>query len=126
MPHHAEYRHFGPPLHHDPAPGLTATTAMDAMTHAVEALTSTMSNRICDGQALHAIRLIGENLPAVVADGKNEKARLNMQIAATMAGWAFTIAQVGSGPCHGAYGGDPAPCSPRSGLRHHAAQGDAL
>jgi alcohol dehydrogenase class IV len=76
-------------------PGLTATTAMDAMTHAVEALTSTMSNRICDGQALHAIRLIGENLPAVVVEGKNEKARLNMQIASTMAGWAFTIAQVG-------------------------------
>jgi aldehyde dehydrogenase (NAD+) len=75
-------------------PGLTATTAMDAMTHAVEALTSTLSNRICDGQALQAIRLIGENLPAVVVDGKNEKARLNMQIAATMAGWAFTIAQV--------------------------------
>jgi aldehyde dehydrogenase (NAD+) len=74
---------------------LTVTTAMDAMTHAVEALTSIMSNPICDGQALHAIRLIGENLPLVVADGKNEKARLNMQIAATMAGWAFTIAQVG-------------------------------
>jgi len=74
---------------------LTVSTAMDAMTHAVEALTSIMSNQICDGQALHAIRLISENLPLVVADGKNEKARLNMQIAATMAGWAFTIAQVG-------------------------------
>jgi aldehyde dehydrogenase (NAD+) len=76
-------------------PQLTATTAMDAMTHAVEALTSTMSNRICEGQALQAIRLIGENLPLAVADGRNEKARLNMQVAATMAGWAFTIAQVG-------------------------------
>jgi len=76
-------------------PGLTATTAMDAMTHAIEALTSTLSNRICDGQALHAIRLIGENLPTAVVNGKDEKARLNMQIAATMAGWAFTIAQVG-------------------------------
>jgi alcohol dehydrogenase class IV len=76
-------------------PGLTATTAMDAMTHAVEALTSTLSNRICDGQALHAIRLIAENLPIAVTDGRDEKARLNMQVAATMAGWAFTIAQVG-------------------------------
>jgi alcohol dehydrogenase class IV len=76
-------------------PGLTATTALDAMSHAVEALTSTSSNRICDGQALHAIRLIGENLPVVVADGRNEKARLNMQVAATMAGWAFTVAGVG-------------------------------
>jgi aldehyde dehydrogenase (NAD+) len=74
---------------------MTVSTAMDAMTHAIEAMTSTMANKICDGQALQAIRLISENLPIVVADGKNEKARLNMQLAATMAGWAFTIAQVG-------------------------------
>ncbi len=74
---------------------MTVATAMDAMTHAVEAVTSIMANQICDGQALHAIRQISENLPLVVADGKNEKARLNLQIAATMAGWSFTIAQVG-------------------------------
>jgi acyl-CoA reductase-like NAD-dependent aldehyde dehydrogenase/alcohol dehydrogenase class IV len=74
---------------------LTVTTAMDAMTHAIEAMMSTLANQICDGLALHAIRLIKENLPLVVADGSNEKARLNMQLAATMAGWAFTIAQVG-------------------------------
>jgi len=74
---------------------LTVSTAMDAMTHAIEAMTSTMANQICDGLALQAIRLINENLPLVVADGRNEKARLNMQLAATMAGWAFTIAQVG-------------------------------
>ena len=74
---------------------MTVSTAMDAMTHAIEAMTSTMSNKICDGMALQAIRLIKENLPLVVADGKNEKARLNLQVAATMAGWAFTIAQVG-------------------------------
>jgi aldehyde dehydrogenase (NAD+) len=75
--------------------GLTVATAMDAMTHAVEALSSVMANQICDGQALHAIRLIRENLPLVMADPNDEQARLNMQIAATMAGWAFTIAQVG-------------------------------
>ncbi len=75
--------------------GLTAATAMDALTHAVEAMTSLMNNPICDGLALHAIRLISDNLPAVIADGKNEKARLNMQIAATMAGWAFSVAQTG-------------------------------
>jgi len=76
-------------------PTLTATTAMDAMTHAIEALTSIMAQPICDGQALHAIRLIRENLPRVIADPKDEKARNQLQIAATMAGWAFTIAQVG-------------------------------
>ena len=74
---------------------MTVSTAMDAMTHAIEAMTSTMSNKICDGMALQSIRLINENLALVVADGNNEKARLNLQIAATMAGWAFTIAQVG-------------------------------
>ena len=74
---------------------MTAATAMDAMTHAVEALSSLMANLICDGLALHAIRLINDNLPLVVKDGKNEKARLNMQVAATMAGWAFGVAQVG-------------------------------
>lgn len=73
---------------------LTVSSAMDALTHAIEAMTSTMANEICDGMALQAIRLITENLPLVVADGNNEKARLNMQLAATMAGWAFTIAQV--------------------------------
>jgi acyl-CoA reductase-like NAD-dependent aldehyde dehydrogenase/alcohol dehydrogenase class IV len=76
-------------------PGLTATTAMDAMAHSVEALTSIMAQPICDGQALHAIRLIRENLPRVMANPNDEKARNQLQIAATMAGWAFTIAQVG-------------------------------
>jgi acyl-CoA reductase-like NAD-dependent aldehyde dehydrogenase/alcohol dehydrogenase class IV len=72
---------------------LSIYTAMDALTHAIEAMTSILANEICDAQALHAIRLIRENLPLVAADGRNEKARLSMQIAATMAGWAFTIAQ---------------------------------
>jgi alcohol dehydrogenase class IV len=75
--------------------GMTVGSAMDAMTHAVEATMSIMANPICDGQALNAIRLISENLPLVAADPSNEKARLNMQIAATAAGWAFTVAQVG-------------------------------
>ncbi|MCP3942678.1 MAG: aldehyde dehydrogenase family protein [Desulfobacteraceae bacterium] len=75
--------------------GLTVTTAMDAMTHAIEALTSTRSQPLCDGQALQAIRLIHENLPKVVQNGQDEQARSNLQLAATMAGWAFGIAQVG-------------------------------
>lgn len=75
-------------------PGLTASTAMDAMTHAVEALTTITTNPISDGQALHAIRLIKENLPIAVKDGKNETARLNLAAASTMAGCAFTISFV--------------------------------
>ena len=74
---------------------MTASTAMDALTHAVEAMTSTMSNHMTDGLALKAIRLIYENLPLVLANGRDEKARLNMQVAATSAGLAFTNSQVG-------------------------------
>jgi len=74
---------------------LTASTAMDAMTHAIEALTSIRSNNICDGQALHAIRLIHINLPIAIRDGKNREARSNLQHAATMAGWAISGASVG-------------------------------
>jgi alcohol dehydrogenase class IV len=68
---------------------------MDALTHAIEALTSTLAQPICDGLALQAIRLIRANLPLVIADGSNEQARLNMAIGATLAGQAFTVAQVG-------------------------------
>ncbi len=75
--------------------GLTVTTAMDAMTHAIEALTSIRAQPLCDGQALQAIRLISENLPKVAKDPKDEQARGNLQLAATTAGWAFGIAQVG-------------------------------
>ena len=65
------------------------------MTHAVEALTSILAQPICDGQAMQAIRMIPENLRRAIADGSDEKARSSLQNAATMAGWAFSIAQVG-------------------------------
>jgi len=67
------------------ARGLTEAEARHLLSGAV----------ILDGQALHAIRLIRENLPRVMTNPKDEKARNQLQIAATMAGWAFTIAQVG-------------------------------
>ncbi|MBU1742661.1 MAG: iron-containing alcohol dehydrogenase, partial [Proteobacteria bacterium] len=76
-------------------PGLTASTAMDALTHAVEAVTSIRANPVCDAHGLHAIRLIRENLPRAIEDGADLAARSNLQAAATLAGWAFTIAQVG-------------------------------
>ena len=74
---------------------LTVSTAMDALTHAIEALTSVMAQPICDGQALQAIRLIRDNLPRVLSGEGGDKARNTVQIGATMAGWAFTVAQVG-------------------------------
>ena len=42
---------------------------------------------------LQAIRLIKDNLPKVADNPQDEAARSNLQLAATMAGWAFTVAQ---------------------------------
>ena len=76
-------------------PGLTAATGMDAMCHAIEAMHSLQREPVADGMALHAIRLIKQFLPMAVNDGKDMTARGQMLIAASMAGAAFSNAQVG-------------------------------
>ena len=76
-------------------PLLTASTGMDAMTHAIEAMTSTQREPIADAMALHAIRLLSDYLPVCIKDGGNIRARGQVQMAATMAGWAFGNAMVG-------------------------------
>jgi alcohol dehydrogenase class IV len=76
-------------------PLLTASTGMDAMTHAVEAMTSVQREPVADALALHAIRLLSANLPLCIKDGSNIAARGQVQLAATMAGWAFGNAMVG-------------------------------
>jgi aldehyde dehydrogenase (NAD+) len=76
-------------------PALTAATGMDALSHAVEAITSSQREPISDALGLHAIRLIRRWLPQAVSDGSDIDARGHMLIAATMAGAAFGNAQVG-------------------------------
>ena len=76
-------------------PNLTATTGMDAMTHAVESYVSQQRNPISDAVALHAIKLITEYLPLSVNNGSDLTARGQMQVAALLAGWAFSNAMVG-------------------------------
>ena len=76
-------------------PHLTASTGMDAMTHAVESYVSQQRNPISDAAALHAIRLIRTHLPRAVEDGQDLASRGQMQIAALLAGWAFSNAMVG-------------------------------
>ncbi|MFN7950103.1 MAG: aldehyde dehydrogenase family protein [bacterium] len=74
---------------------MTASTGFDALTHAIEAATSRISNPISDSQALHAIRLIARWLPVCVENGADLEARGQMQSAATLAGFAVASAQVG-------------------------------
>jgi alcohol dehydrogenase len=74
---------------------ITAFTGMDALTHAVEAIHVLQRNPITDALALHAIRLIATYLHRSVENGDDLLARGQMQIAATMAGMAFSNAMVG-------------------------------
>ena len=70
-------------------PFITATTGMDALTHAIESYVSLNAEPISDAMSLAAIRMIGENIRTAVADGNNMEARTNMAIASTIAGVGF-------------------------------------
>ena len=77
-------------------PHLTAMTAMDAMTHAVEAYTCLAANPISDAYATAAIKKISENLFKVLANPKDAEGRLELAQASTMAGIAFSNSMVGA------------------------------
>ena len=73
--------------------GLTAATGMDALTHAIEAYVSTLHCNYTDPLALHAIKLIHENLKKSY-DG-DMAARDTMHDAQCLAGMAFSNALLG-------------------------------
>ncbi|WP_405877745.1 bifunctional acetaldehyde-CoA/alcohol dehydrogenase [Streptomyces sp. NBC_01384] len=77
-------------------PALAADSGFDALTHAIEAYVSVYANDFTDGLALHAIRLIFDNIEAAVNDrlGRPE-AREKMHNAGTIAGMAFGNAFLG-------------------------------
>lgn len=74
---------------------LTATTGMDALTHAVEAYIGQSTTRETRECALDAVKLIFENIEIAYHDGANITARKNMLMAAYKAGIAFSKSYVG-------------------------------
>ncbi len=76
-------------------PHITAMTAMDAMTHAIEAFTGLAKNPISDAYATSAIKKISENLLKVLDQPSDVDARLELAQASTMAGIAFSNSMVG-------------------------------
>lgn len=65
---------------------ITASTGLDALTHAVEAYTSKQAQPLTDALALSAVKRIFKYLPTAYIDGDNETARYEMSIAALEAG----------------------------------------
>ncbi|MGN0996279.1 MAG: iron-containing alcohol dehydrogenase [Candidatus Ventricola sp.] len=76
-------------------PRITATTGLDALTHAVEAYIGRSTTRLTRAMAEEAVVLIHGNLRAAYEDGGNEHARRSMLRAAYCAGIAFTRSYVG-------------------------------
>lgn len=67
----------------------TVSTAMDAFSHCVESLLSTISNPVSDLLALEGIRLIVNNIEKVLENGGDVEARQNIMLAAYMAGMSL-------------------------------------
>lgn len=76
-------------------PSLTATTGMDALTHAVEAYIGGSTSKQTRALSLEAVRLIFANIETAYRDGHNRAAREAMLRAAYQAGIAFSKSYVG-------------------------------
>jgi alcohol dehydrogenase class IV len=72
---------------------LVANTGMDALTHALEAYVSTMSNRLTDALSMASIEMTAEYL--VDSYNKDVAARSEMHVAQNLAGMAFSNAILG-------------------------------
>ena len=76
-------------------PHLTATTGMDALTHAVEAYIGRSTTKDTRKKSIEAIKLIFENIEKAYLNGNDLEARSNMLKASYLAGIAFTKSYVG-------------------------------
>ena len=78
--------------------GLTASTGMDALTHAIESLITKGATQFSDMFALEAIRTIAKYLPIAYKDGNDIEAREKMAFAQYVVGMGFS--NVGLGIVH--------------------------
>lgn len=75
--------------------GMSVTSGINAMAHAVEALYSPDANPVTDLLALDAIRRLADALPKINADPKDPAARSNALQAAWLAGTCLSTVRMG-------------------------------
>ncbi len=73
---------------------ITADTAVDSLTHAIEAYVSKRAFEYTDAFALAAMPAIVENVRIACKEPKNSKARRDLMLAASQAGMAFSNSSV--------------------------------
>ncbi|MDD3471269.1 MAG: iron-containing alcohol dehydrogenase [Syntrophaceae bacterium] len=77
-------------------PEVTASTGMDALTHAIESVTSLSSTVFTESLSFTAVRLITESLRTAVYRGSDIKAREKMLLGSLFGGLALADAGVGA------------------------------
>ncbi len=76
-------------------PFLTATTGMDALTHAIESYTNTSYQPISAALTYRAMELIGEFLVRAVHNGADREARYGMLLGSLLAGMGMNPTRLG-------------------------------
>jgi alcohol dehydrogenase len=76
-------------------PHVTASTGIDALTHALESFISVQAHAISEMYSLEAISLISDNLGKAYANGANLEARSAMLLGSLLAGKGLATAGVG-------------------------------
>lgn len=80
-------------------PAVTASTGIDALTHAIEGYTVTVTEPIAEALGLYAVELIAANIKEAVQNGGNIEARTGMMLGSLLAGLSFSHSDVGSVHC---------------------------
>ena len=80
-------------------PGVTASTGIDALTHAIEGYSVNVTEPIAEALGLYAAELIAANIKEAVHNGKNIEARSGMMLGSLLAGLCFSHSDVGSVHC---------------------------
>ena len=88
-----------PVMHIGMPPMITASTGMDALTHAIEAYVSLNAEPISDMYAETAIRMIGQYIRTAMYKPADIEARSNMAVASVLA--AAAMVNAGLGAVHG-------------------------
>ncbi len=92
----AQHALVDPALTYGLPPGPTAYSGVDALAQALSATVVTVRTPVGNAIGLEGARLAAEALPAVVRDGSNRQARIQMACASLLGGLAMNISDCGS------------------------------
>lgn len=93
----ADYAILDPELMVGMPPQLTAATGLDALAHAMESVTGTLTSPYLEFVCQQTIRDINDYLPRAVADGNDLRAREKMAVASNVAGFELVYGHTCAG-----------------------------